>query len=140
MKKIKLLLIISLILLMFLGINTISASDSNMTLEKALDDNLKTNNENFNKINQKESVNGGTFEDIQIAIENANDGDTIQLNGTFNSTGKEINIDKNITINGGQKTILDAKGFEFFFKFGPLANNITLNGMTFINAAPTDHE
>ncbi|WP_296859004.1 hypothetical protein [uncultured Methanobrevibacter sp.] len=137
MKKIKLLLIISLILLMLLGINTISASDSNTTLERASYDDLEINHENFNEINGKDPINGGTFEDIQTAIENANDGDTIQLNGTFKSTGKEINIDKNITINGGQKTILDAKGFEYFFKFELHAKNITINGITFINAAPT---
>lgn len=139
MKKIKLLLIISLILLMFLGINTISASDSNTTLERASYDDLEINHENFNEINGKDPINGGTFEDIQTAIENANDGDTIQLNGTFKSTGKEIAIYKNITIKGSQKTILDAKGFEFFFKFYHSAKNITLNGLTFINASSEYH-
>ena len=48
------------------------------------------------------SLNGGTFADIQNAINTASAGDSIFLNGkTYTGTGTQITINKNINIYGG---------------------------------------
>ena len=47
-------------------------------------------------------VGGSTFADIQTAINNAADGETIYLGGkTFTSSGSTINVNKNVIICGG---------------------------------------
>ena len=53
------------------------------------------------------SLNGGTFEDIQAVINNASDGDTIELNGTYVSIGNAITVSKNLTIIGSENDVLD---------------------------------
>lgn len=83
--------------------------------------------------NQNEILNGGSFADIQKVVDNSSDGSTIKLQGTFKSTAKKsIIIEKNITIDGGKKTVLDANGLSGFFNFKG-NNNIVLTGLTFIN-------
>ena len=61
------------------------------------------------------TVNGGTFEDIENATKEANDGDTIVLDGTFEGIGKKIYVSKPLTFKGTENTILDAKNLSEIF-------------------------
>jgi hypothetical protein len=80
-----------------------------------------------------EVITGNSFEDIQNAVDNASDGATIKLEGTFKSNKKPITVEKSITIDGGKKTVLDADGLSGFFYFKGENNKVVLKGLTFIN-------
>lgn len=67
------------------------------------------------KMNLGLTQDNGTFEDIQNEIDNADDGSAIDLNGNFKSSGNEIRINKSITIDGHQNTVLDGKKSSCFF-------------------------
>ena len=61
-------------------------------------------------------VKGDTFESISDAIQSAQAGDTIHLNGTYtNNWKKHIEIDKEISIIGKDNATLDAQGFSRIF-------------------------
>lgn len=122
--------IIIFIILIF-AIGSVSAlEDANITDQAQNDECLKLTDTD----ELSDAINGGTFDDIQDAIDNAWEGDVIELNGTFTSTGSEIVIDKSITINGNGKTVLDAENLSNFFVFRWENKNVTLNGLTFINS------
>ena len=53
------------------------------------------------------SLNGGKFSDIQKLINNANNGDTIKLSGLFKSDGKQITVNKKLTITSSSGVTLD---------------------------------
>lgn len=82
---------------------------------------------------ENEVIKGDSFIDIQNAVDNASDGATIKLEGTFKSSKKPITIEKSITIDGGKKTVLDADGLSGFFYFKGENNKVVLKGLTFIN-------
>lgn len=77
------------------------------------------------------SLNGGSFEDIQSAINHAADGDDIILNGTFTTTGSVIVINKTLTIIGSPNAVLDAKNISKIFLVE--ADGVNLKNLTFIN-------
>ena len=84
-------------------------------------------------------VNGGTFNDIQKAINGAGSGETIFLNGYNYSGTKAITIDRDIVIHGGSSlndnnvSVLDAKGASrIFYSSGKY--NIVLRNLVFENA------
>ena len=81
-----------------------------------------------------EIIDAKTFDDIQSDINNAEEGATVKLNGTFESNGSEIVIDKSITIDGGGSALLDAKGLSAFITFKGANRTVTLNGLTFTNS------
>ena len=60
------------------------------------------------------TVNGGTFEDIQKAVDESSNGDTIELNGNFtsNNSGFISVQNKNLTIKGYPETVLDGKNLS----------------------------
>ena len=89
---------------------------------------LKTNNENTTL---KEPVSGGTFNDIQTAINNASSGSIIELSGLYIGNGTQITINKKLTIIGTDDATLDAKGKSKIFYLN--ANEITLKNIKFIN-------
>ncbi|WP_296867215.1 Ig-like domain-containing protein [uncultured Methanobrevibacter sp.] len=61
-------------------------------------------------------VKGDTFESISDAIQSAQAGDTIHLNGTYtNNWKKHIEIDREISIIGKDNATLDAQGFSRIF-------------------------
>lgn len=64
----------------------IGIDDSNLNKEI-----LKKNNEN---ITLKEPVSRGTFNDIQTAINNASNGETITLSGLYTGDGTRITLIK----------------------------------------------
>ncbi|ADC46928.1 adhesin-like protein [Methanobrevibacter ruminantium M1] len=78
-------------------------------------------------------IDGNTFEDIQIAIDDAQDGDTIQLNGTYLGNGSPIIFSKNLTIGGSGETILDANGLSGIINSS--SEKIVLKDLTFVNGS-----
>ena len=56
-----------------------------------------------------------TFTDIQTAIDNASENDTIELEGNYKSQGKEIQINKSITITSKDGAVLDGNGKSTIF-------------------------
>ena len=56
-----------------------------------------------------------TFTDIQTAIDNASENDTIELEGAYKSQGKEIQITKSITITSKEGAVLDGNGKSTIF-------------------------
>ena len=103
-------------------------------------DNIKnssSNNLKSSKLGDSINLNGGTFQDIQDAIDRANPGDTIYLNGgTYNGNGNQIEIKKAITIIGANKTgqyaKLDAKEKSRIFNINK-AESVNISNMIFIN-------
>ena len=68
------------------------------------------------------------FDDIQNEIKNADSKDTIELEGTYSSQGKEIKIDKDLTIKGN--ATLDGKSSSRIFS---TKKNVIFEDLTFIN-------
>ncbi len=84
-------------------------------------------------------VSGNTFTDIQTAINNAADGDTIYLGGqTFTASGSTINVNKNVIICGGtsdsptSSSTLNGNGNSHAI-FSLSASGIVLTNINFIN-------
>ncbi|MBR4446964.1 hypothetical protein [Methanobrevibacter sp.] len=81
------------------------------------------------------TVEGNKFADIQNAIDNAEENEVINLNGTYTSSGSEIKIDKNIELRGGSNgAILDAKKLSGIIIPSKKNYKITLSNLNFINA------
>lgn len=78
------------------------------------------------------TLNGGSFSDIQSSIDELNDGDTLELNGTFKSNGEVINVTKSITIKSAAKATLDGNKSSAIFSLS--GQNITLIGLNIINS------
>ena len=107
--------------------------------DKILTDNLNTIEEDspLTQTNDgdmiSETNDNGTFNDLQIKIDAAHEGDIINLTNdyNFNESDKEISITKAITLNGNGFTI---NGLEKSRIFNINASsNIVLNNITFIN-------
>ena len=86
----------------------------------------------------KADLNGGTFSDIQNAINSASPGDTVFLNGQNYSGNKQITISKNIIIDGASNTdsnlvsVLDANSASRIF-YSPGNCEITLRNIILEN-------
>ncbi len=85
-------------------------------------------------------VSGNTFTDIQTAINNASNGDTIYLGGkTFTASGSTINVNKNVIICGGTSanpdsvSTLTGNGNNNVM-FTLSASGIILKNINFINS------
>lgn len=78
------------------------------------------------------TLDGGSFDDIQSAIDEMKDGDTLDLKGTFKSNGKPINVTKSITIKSSSKATLDGNVFSSIFDLS--GKSIALNGLNLINS------
>ena len=89
---------------------------------------LKTNNKNTTL---KEPVSGRTFNDIQTAINNAADGETVELSGLYTGDGTVITLNKTLTIIGTNDATLDAKGKSAIFYI--TKEKTTLKNIKFIN-------
>lgn len=122
MSKLKYLILCTLLCVVFLG--TACASDD---LNQTDDVGLAEGELGL------ETANGtGTFEDIQDEIDAADEGATIDLSGNFKSTGSEIRINKSLTINGHQKTTIDAGGMSGLFYLDNVSR-LSVSGVTFVN-------
>lgn len=137
------------------NINDADISESSQTVDLNMENGGDFNMENvedssyFNKLNERTkpvykdsiTVNGDTFEDIQKAIDNANSGDTIELNGTYSGNGTPIIINKTIKINGNGH-ILSGEFFStesiyvYYSSILNITNNssVDINNVTFRNA------
>ena len=74
-----------------------------------------------------------TFETIQKKVDSAKNGDTIKLSGTYYGTGKAIEINKTLTIDGGsKKTVLNAKDISRIFIIKPKVT-VTLKNLKLVN-------
>ena len=123
-------------------------SESNMVSPKSTDSQSK----NVKKTNFKNDIltatnqdlltdvtlNGGSFEDIQSAINTANVGDTIYLNGgTYTGSGAQITVNKQINIYGGTQddlnlpATLNAQESSRIFKI--TAPNVNISSIIFTN-------
>ena len=106
------------------GINNDSILNNKLTNR---DDNIFSED----SVSNTKTLNGGTFEDIKTAIDNSNDGDTIELNGTFIGDDIEINVTKSINIKGNDNTLFDGKYCSFSMDLQ--SSQITLEKINFIN-------
>ena len=122
--KNKLLITLSVFLILFVLIGSVSAVDDNTaTLSQGTDkeinqDEISTGNPDSSlllKSNDentilKASVENRTFAAIQDAIDKASSGDTIELMGEYNGSGEEITIETdNLKIIGKEGATLDAQ-------------------------------
>lgn len=84
--------------------------------------------------NATEVLNEGekTFADIQNQINEADENDTIELEGTYTGKGAEIQIDKSITITSKNGATLNAKSKSGIFNIGNVTVN--LNNLNIINS------
>ena len=71
-----------------------------------------------------------TFTDIQTAIDNASENDTIELEGTYKSQGSEIKIGKAITISSKNGATLDAQFKSNIFNISNV--NVCLKNLNLI--------
>ena len=81
---------------------------------------------------QTHTDEGKTFTDIKIAIDKASENDTIELEGTYYSEGKEIEINKSITITSKNGATLDAKFKSNILNISNV--NVYINNINFINS------
>ena len=133
-----------------LGVNVehAYAADVNDTDEMELDVNVEDKLENSHETklmleNTQEnptlqaktySVTGGTFSDIQNAIDNATDGDTIKLSGKFTSKGDDtLLLKKKLTITSSSQATLDGKNNGVILRIFKGAANSQLSNLKFIN-------
>ena len=73
------------------------------------------------------------FSEIQDLIDYAEAGDTILLNGTYIGSGKEINVNKSLTIDGQGSTTLDAQRASSIFSIN--ASNFILKNIILCNSS-----
>lgn len=120
-------IILMAIVLAVLVIVPVSAEDANST-DVSLADDFQITPETLSATH---TVSGNTFGDIQNAIDNAQEGDTIELSGDYVGNGSEIRIDKALNIQGKGKTTLDADKkssiFSVFSKNTNIANLFIFN-------------
>lgn len=104
----KILSVISIILVLFLAFSAVHAADNETV------------------------VNDKTFESIQTLINNANENDTILLEGTYSGDGNPIVVNKSLTIkSSGSDVKLNAKSKSQIFNIN--ANNVVLDNLTIVN-------
>ena len=157
MKNKKVLIVFSLLFILILSLGAISASED---LDNKVGDMDSSVDENFgvvadvdNEINDNEEItvtnveenddalsedepsiitlNGGTFGDIENAINESKNGDTIQLNGTFENTGNTIYLSNQVNIVGLGEAVLDGKNLSVDIR---LYAPVLIKGLKFINS------
>lgn len=81
-------------------------------------------------------VSGDTFDDVQNAIDSANDGDEIIV-FSANGNGSQIIVNKSITIRGvGNTSTLDARNLSRIFCI--LSDNVVIKNLNLINGFQND--
>ena len=138
----KSLIIISALLVAIIAVGIVSASqdfDENLTLDDS-SDSLAINEDLNDKVPIEKTDGeiytttrepaGKTFSDIQNTVKKSKDGDTIELSGTYAGSGKDITINKKLTITGKKNAKLDAKKTLSKIKVN---KEVTFKGITFTN-------
>ncbi|MBR5504478.1 MAG: hypothetical protein IKV87_08580 [Methanobrevibacter sp.] len=113
------------------------AGDSSNATEPAYasDDSNESESENSINVNYEKSsitVNGGTFKDIQEAIDLASDNYTIYLTSDFYGDGSLIIVNKSVVIEGRPMITLDANYTSRAFAI--LSDNVILKNLKIIHA------
>ena len=114
-------------------------------LENSQENILNTNVEGYESLSasQNEEILGATitpekhtFESIRAAIEDANDGDTIKLSGTYYAQKEfdQISLNKKLKITADSTAILNAKGMTHIFTVGNGGGGSSFNNLHFKNA------
>ena len=136
------------------SITSVSASDLNATDVSGIDDSENTfsadenidssnaflksisqntvSSENNSILNKEITVSGNSFNEIQNAINSANEGDTIILKGTYNLVESQIQVNKKLSFVGTDNAILDGKSKSRICHV--LASGVTFKNITFQNA------
>ncbi|WP_407379598.1 Ig-like domain repeat protein [Methanobrevibacter sp.] len=117
------------LILFIVSLACVSAADNaDQTLS---DDTLSVS---LNDVEILKSADGGTFDDLQKKIDDADEGSTVYLENNYtydgDSEGGGVDISKSITVNGNGYTI-DGNHFSRIFEIN--SNNITLTNINFIN-------
>ena len=110
--------------------------EDNGDLDLKLDDGDKLeNSQNDEIVSQTYSINGGTFSDIQNKINNARDGDIIDLNGNFtpSNSGDTISVEKPITLKSSTSATLNGMGNTQILVFRMSAEGSHIENLKFIN-------
>lgn len=147
MNKANYLVLLLFVLIMF-SLSSVAANenvgDANNTVISLSCDNAAADSEialgaSENNSPLKADLNGGTFNDIQSAINAADSGDTVFLNGQNYSGNKQITVNKNIVIDGASSSnanlmsVLDANNASrIFYSNGNYS--ITLKNLVFENS------
>lgn len=100
------------------------------------DTNIDNNIENIvdNTVNTKSNVkevHGSSFKDIQDVIDLAEENDVIVLNGSYHSERVQIFVNKSITIEGKNNTVLNGSGLSRIFYIN--ADNVVLKNLEITN-------
>ena len=132
-------LISMLLMVLFLAtLGTAFSADLNETLEaqevSMNEDNLENSQNNVVQSSQT-TLNGGDFSIIQNAINNADDGETIYLKGTYTAqnNASEVYINKNVKIIGDSSTLLDGKNISRIFSIQESGSKCLLSNLKFVN-------
>ena len=120
--------------------DVISVNEENDEIEEIQSGDSASLNENTNVLKANGNtitVQGNTFQDIQDAIDSANEGDTISLSGTYYGSGDAITVDYDhqVSIIGNGKTVLDAKGLSRILTVE--CSNVIIKNLNFINGNDT---
>ncbi|WP_407415821.1 hypothetical protein [Methanobrevibacter sp.] len=133
--KIRKLYLLGIILIIFISISCVSASDNTNTTQNMGSD-ISIDNISI----------PGTYDDLNTDIQNLHSGDVYNITKDykFDSKGQTIILQDriivisqdNIVINGNGFTI-DAGGSQNFAIFKVLGNNVTINNLKFANSEPS---
>lgn len=115
------------------NVNTTFTDYSANELSVYDDDYLSSDLDNNDLLGNTYSLNGGKFSDIQNIIDKAKKGDTIQLTGSFTSDGKQINIDKKLTISSLNGATLNGKDKTRIFNIESKAKGTVIKNIIFKN-------
>ncbi|MBQ9159840.1 MAG: DUF11 domain-containing protein [Methanobrevibacter sp.] len=111
-------------------------NEDNADLGLELDDGDKLENSQENEVlSATYSLNGGTFDDIQNALNGAHDGDVIDLSGTFTpgTPGGTISVEKRVTLTSSSSATLNGEGNTQIILIRPAGVGATINNLKFIN-------
>ncbi len=118
---------------------SIGADDLNDGSSELLNDDDGSGESDEPTDNGEISVEDKTFDAIQNAIVQASENDTIILNGTYTSTGKNmIIVNKAVTIQGVENAVLDANQFKTRFRID--VSNVIFKDICFKNFKFDDNE
>lgn len=83
--------------------------------------------------NESETVDIKSFESIQKDIDDANDNDTVHLEGYYKAESKQITVSKSLTFEGRNDAVLDANHITNIF-YAPKPVSLTFKNLTLINS------
>lgn len=129
------LILLSLLFIFSVSLGTVSATDMDVDLVDSVDYNnvnsyLESTDLNIQSLSSDSDKK--TFQNIQNNVSLANNGDTIKFKGCYISEGNPIIINKNLTLEGADNTIFDAKGLSRILVIN--TNIVTIKNIKFINA------